>query len=378
MEAAKHGRYCGGRTPYGYRIAPAGGLEPDPSTAPYVLEIFRLYTEELHSADRVVTVLRQRGVLVTKKQVLGILRNPVYMGFQRWAGEVHDGDHEPIVDEGRFREAGEILARHARPSPAAPRKKRVPYLYIFDGLVRCGICGRPMVASSVRRGDKTYPYYRCNGRMGANGCPARSINAAALDRFICAQVHALVADDAEVEALVCEIAADRTRLKRDLAAAVKPLRKQRAEAERKVQNLLALASEGGVSAANRATWNAELERWAALRADVDDQIEAHLRDLKGQSEGEALDRAAMDEIVKTTRAALADDASPARRDYFRAMVRSAVLHEDRLCLFLWVAPAHFAQGPELAPLRGPYAKRAWVVRRGRGGIVSRGAGALHG
>ncbi|MFI9811723.1 recombinase family protein [Saccharothrix variisporea] len=128
----EHGRYLGGRAPYGYRLVEAGPhphpagarrgrtvtrLEPDPQTAPTVRWLF---AERLagRSIEDLVETLNQRrtpcpaehdparnthraGRRWTAETVTTILRNPRYTGWQVWNRQTVDHDHHSPTDQRR-------------------------------------------------------------------------------------------------------------------------------------------------------------------------------------------------------------------------------------------------------------------------------------
>ena len=52
--------------------------------------------------------------------------NPFYIGLFRYAGELHEGKHKPLVSKKLFDEVQNVMARRGRPHK--PRKKPLPYL----------------------------------------------------------------------------------------------------------------------------------------------------------------------------------------------------------------------------------------------------------
>ena len=82
--------------------------------------------------------------------------NPFYIGLFRYAGELHEGKHKPLVSKKLFDEVQNVMARRGRPHK--PRKKPLPYL----GLVRCGECG----AAVTGERQKGHHYYKCTRKLG--------------------------------------------------------------------------------------------------------------------------------------------------------------------------------------------------------------------
>ena len=211
------GRYLGGRPPYGYRLIDAGP-HPNPAKAAdgkrlHILAIDeyaaavvqRIFAEFLagfgiyaiaerltadgipcpsaHDPDR----NRHRcGIAWSKYAIRAILTNPRYTGRQVWNRQrkdevlldVHDvalghttkmrwNDqdkwiyseeivHSPIIDDGTFRQAQELLtARHGVRGPHKPHRSN--HAYALRGLLFCGVCDRRMQGHWANAA----PYYRC-------------------------------------------------------------------------------------------------------------------------------------------------------------------------------------------------------------------------
>ena len=228
-QTRQQGRYLGGRSPYGYRLADAGPhpnrahaawgrrarrLEPDPETSPQVAWIF---TQRLagHSMARIARALNDAAVPCpsaadpernphrsgnawTLHTVRAILGNPRYTGRQVWNRQRTDTDlvdpantglghrpvqrwnmpegliisarpaHPAIISEADFIATQDLAARRGPDSPTGRH-------YRLAGLVRCGTCGR-LLESCWSNGK---PAYRCrHGHTSATRpAPSRPPNA---------------------------------------------------------------------------------------------------------------------------------------------------------------------------------------------------------
>lgn len=172
--AAKNGCYIGGQHPFGYNryVTPdkQHTLSINEEEAQTVRLIFDLYVNHDYSKCKIANTLNAAGVKSkygrgwSAETVLGILRNPVYMGKIRWAWREYkkrvengtvkksrpvrksgplvyvDGLHPPIISEDMFYQAQEILER----KKGAPVHTRCALQNPFTGLIKCGICGGTM------------------------------------------------------------------------------------------------------------------------------------------------------------------------------------------------------------------------------------------
>jgi site-specific DNA recombinase len=210
-QTREHGRYLGGRPPYGYRLADAGPhpnkahaawglrahrLEPDPSTAPVASWMFAQRLAG-HSAARITRALNDAGVPCpsaadpgrnphrtgarwTLRTVAAILANPRYTGRQVRNRQRTDFDlADPADTSLGHRQVqrwnlpeGWVISRHpahaalvseadfiASQDTAAPRGPAGPAVrrYLLAGLLACGRCGRRL-ESAWSNGR---PAYRC-------------------------------------------------------------------------------------------------------------------------------------------------------------------------------------------------------------------------
>lgn len=175
----KHGRRLAGPAPYGYDADPiTKQLVPNRAEARRVRAIFkRAVTGQTpaeidHLGWRTKQWVSKRsgrpigGGRWTARQVLALLRNPVYLGKFAAGDSIRPGCHEPIVDLGTFESAQEQLDRR-RPTSKSDRH-RLPFP--LRGKLICPRCQRRLCTYTfTRRQGKTtigYRYYRCRSTAG--------------------------------------------------------------------------------------------------------------------------------------------------------------------------------------------------------------------
>lgn len=188
---AARGLYTG-RRPYGYANDPERGLVIVPGEAEIVRRIFA----EFLAGRSMVAIARglhedgvptMTGATWRQAQISGILRRAVYAGKLGYDGELHDGQHEAILDAETWQRASDLLAVRG-PSQGRGRPPKGHHLF-RDGMLRCGSCGDAMVPRT-----KTKPYwqeyYCCTGHIQlgdsycTQGCVKRSdVDEAVFDRF---------------------------------------------------------------------------------------------------------------------------------------------------------------------------------------------------
>ncbi len=288
-DRADRGLWNGGHV-LGYRSKPddRGKLEIDPEGAEIVRRIFDLF-EELGSAGAVTRRLNDLGVRYpayrtrtdkqrggnrfVKQKVIGILRNPIYLGQVRWGEAVREDCHDPIISRQQFDRVQLVIGKTTvRRMNLKKPKGRV---YLLSGLLRCQ-CGAHMVGASAHgRTDVNY-YYVCTRQQhegGKYGCGSSRIPAVALEdamigriRDIGRQVEAR--DRIVQEALAC-LGGEAVRLRDEEDLARRRLTQVRADIGRLVDVLKTLGARGLASV------QAELERLE----EEEGQIKKNLSDI---------------------------------------------------------------------------------------------------
>ena len=182
----RKGLWVGGPIPLGYASVDKK-LVIVPEEAETVRLIFKLYLE-LGSLKRLATELDRRG-LRTKRQLLSnnqvrgggrflvgplryLLQNRFYIGEVVYGGDVHPGEHEPILDRARFEAVQEKLKDGAVARQI--RRSRSPAILsgkLFDDR------GNRMSPSHANKRGVRYRYYvsqaLLQGRVGDAGSVAR-------------------------------------------------------------------------------------------------------------------------------------------------------------------------------------------------------------
>lgn len=93
--------------------------------------------------------------------VLRILRNPALYGATRWNDKVYENTHKGIMTRGEFNKLQQILDDRTW-----HRRREVKNNYIFQGVVGCPSCGRPLSVNRYLRkradgSEYQFAMYRC-------------------------------------------------------------------------------------------------------------------------------------------------------------------------------------------------------------------------
>lgn len=186
---------------------PRRGLAVIPEEAEVVRTIFDLYLQS-RSVGFVTQRLNELGFATKrhtskkgnirggrkwhKSAVYQILKNPLYVGKLRGTdGELHRGEHEPLVSLATFEKVAESL------QPGSPRRLRATNTktYLLTGLLRCVPCNSPMCSAQGRsHTGKRYRYYRCIHQTKYGGkCPTGNLPAMEIEDAVIAQVKEVAA-----------------------------------------------------------------------------------------------------------------------------------------------------------------------------------------
>ena len=127
-------------------------------------------------------IVRKSGKVWHKDRVKYLLTNPFYYGHFRYAKEVHEGKHEPIIAKKLFDTVQEVLKQRGR-----PRKKAKNEPQVFCGLLRCGACDMMVTGEYRIKRQKNgnvheYIYYHCTKKNKAIKCPEPCIRQEELDK----------------------------------------------------------------------------------------------------------------------------------------------------------------------------------------------------
>ena len=202
----RRGQWTGGPPPLGYDVVDRK-LVVNEAEAALVRRIYDLYLD-LRSAGAVARALNiecrttkhhvsangtSRGARAWDTQsVLHVLRNPLPAGLMPCDGELHDGQHQAIIDQLTYRRVQNMLDEGRRERSHWGRNPD----YILAGVIRCALCGQAYTPASTRKGGREYRYYRCSRRdkQGAEGCVAGPLPAQAIEAFVVERVRDALAD----------------------------------------------------------------------------------------------------------------------------------------------------------------------------------------
>ena len=147
----------------------------DKRRAPFVVEAFKLYAKGASRLEDIAAFLASKGITTSsgkhfpKDQVKRMLLNPFYYGHFRYAGEIHEGKHTPLLDKRLFDQVQATLMRRGKPQKGATAPQAL------CGLLRCGVCDMAITAEKKTKHQKNgniheYVYYRCTRKHKMVAC----------------------------------------------------------------------------------------------------------------------------------------------------------------------------------------------------------------
>jgi len=169
-EKLKRGDWING-APFGYLNNTATKtIILDPKRAPYVYQMFEMYSTGLYSFKQISDSLYEQGLRTTsgkkvfKSSIQRIINRTFYYGVMESDGKYYQGNHEAIVSQQLFEQCQELAGNRTR-----PRSKTKGFT--LSGFIKCAKCGCAVTAE-LKKGK--YIYYHCTNGKGM--CDQKSFN----------------------------------------------------------------------------------------------------------------------------------------------------------------------------------------------------------
>lgn len=206
--ARRRGQWSGGHPILGYDVGEDRKLAINEEEAQRARGVFEIYLRReslIKTADEANrrgwrtkqwTTRKgdQRGGRRFDKAIVhNLLTNVLYIGKVRYKDEVHEGQHQAIVDQDVWDRVQAMLARNYRTAGALTRNKHGALL---KGILRCGHCRAAMIHSVSVKGVRRYRYYVCTRaqKRGHAHCPTGTVNAESLEVAVVSKLRQLPVD----------------------------------------------------------------------------------------------------------------------------------------------------------------------------------------
>jgi site-specific DNA recombinase len=369
--------------PYGYRKIKNENrtvVEVVSSEALVVKAIFRLY---LHETDSLMDVARKiseqgikpkkGGVAWDRSSIREILKNPTYTGtsyfgktercegslenIRRYNSKIYEKAKygrkklpqeqwlpisvPQIICESDFEQVQEKLKKNKVLS-----ERNTKYPSLLQGIMTCGICGKPFYKRVRRNGEKSIGYYYCRSQQERNRkCSNRSIRQEELDKHVFEEVLKLLKSPEIVRQEICRRAKETSNIK-DVEQREILLKKELAKISKEENRLLDAYQSGVIDLKELKKRKESLD---ATKKDIDKDIKG-VQAVKIEAD-QGVDIGDLFENVLQNMQAKADTLTlKEKRKLVRLLVEEIVIHAETINLMHCISPRAIAQ--EECQLRG--------------------------
>lgn len=224
-----------------------------------------------------------------------MLRTPVYASKQEYEGAIHDAQWKPIRSWETHQKIQKIMDRNSTRNGSEKRQCK-EYVYLLQGLLRCGSCGHKMSPKSGtgRHGD-AYPYYTCGYAEKSKGfdCKLRFVPAESLDEATLEFLKQLRLKPEILRAMAARAIELTSQTAGKLRADLERVREQLGNLRSKIAHLAEAVAEGGKAVL--ATLRPKMESLDQER----EELEASEARLKADLEAEQGHVVAVEDQVQT-------------------------------------------------------------------------------
>lgn len=242
-------KYNGGGSTFGYVIDKEQHYQLDPVIAPVVLDAFTRYAEDA-TVQMIVNDLDRQGIRTRHHKPLNInsvtrlLKNRHYIGEYRYRDIVHPDGIPAIVPKELFDRVQERMEKNKK----APARFKAEDKYLLTTKLFCGKCGVYMVGESgTSHTLKVHHYYKCHNTKKKKLCDKKVVKKDWIEELVIEQTMKILFDDALMESI-----ADKLILLQSRESTAMPLlKKQLAETERSIDNMLNAIQQGILTSATK-------------------------------------------------------------------------------------------------------------------------------
>lgn len=246
----------GGQVPFGYFINAEQKLEPEPTTAPIVEEIFRMYNDG-KTVKQIVDYLNSKNIRTRFDRPMSInivqymLSNRKYIGEYRYRDITIPHGAPAIVDERLFEQVQELLKKNKK----APARHKAEVDYLLTTHLFCGKCGAYMVGESgTGRSKEVHRYYKCV-HAKKHTCDKKSVRKEWIEDLAVRKALEILDDERIIEYLIDTIYS----LQGEENPRLPRLKEQLADIEKRISNMVTAIEQGIILESTKARLS-ELEQ----------------------------------------------------------------------------------------------------------------------
>src|SRR3989344_4816972 len=220
--------------PVGYTNNPkTRGIDVDSDKAPKVKRLFEMYATGAYTLHSLANWCKENGLRgnlgkeIALSNVQSILQNIFYIGFMKYGGEIHEGQHEPLISKKLFDTCQEVMAKRGRVHELHKND------FTFLGFLKCASCGCSITAEK----QKGHNYYRCTKKKGI--CQEKHyLREEALTEQIISYLQKVSLSSQDTEKVLAALDSEQDKARESAQSEVSILKEQLSQVEVKLQKLL--------------------------------------------------------------------------------------------------------------------------------------------
>ncbi len=260
-------KYNGGTLPIGYIIDSEQYFQPDPVTAPFILEAFKLYDEGA-TMTKIRDTLNHHGVKNTRGQPLTynsvqhLLNNRRYIGEYTYRDIVVPDGIPALVPQDLFDRVQDKMAKNKK----APARHKAEDDYLLTTKLFCGYCGAYLCGESgTSRTGLVHHYYKCvSVKKKRTECHKKPVKKQWIEDLVVDATMKMVMDDKAIEAIVSMLMDLQDRESTSLPLYTQQLN----ETNTAIQNLLNAIQQGILTKSTKT----RLEELEAVKEELETKI----------------------------------------------------------------------------------------------------------
>ncbi len=228
-----------GFAPVGYtNDLTAHKIVVDPVKGPLVRRLFETYATGRYTLRHLKEesfqwgLVNRNGQPLVKAELQRTLTNPFFFGLMRYAGELHEATHQPLISKQLFDEVQRVLRARGRPHQS---KK---HLFPFLGLAECSNCGAAITAER----QKGHHYYRCTRKKAP--CQEPYVREEALAQQIKAAIDAVALPSEPHQKMLDELAKETETARQPVAQFTATAHEKLSDLSKKLDRLLDAQLDG--------------------------------------------------------------------------------------------------------------------------------------
>ena len=144
---------------------------------------------------------RMGGFKFNKANLVRYLKNTRYIGKIPFNGQLYQGEHEAILDEGLFFKVQKILKENDILNGSMNKDK---HDFLLKGLVKCSNCGSTMTPNFAYSKGRKYFYYKCIKviKLDKSACSTSSVPARELENIVIDRIKHIAENEEIIQGMI--------------------------------------------------------------------------------------------------------------------------------------------------------------------------------